>query len=213
MGRTGYLATVTSKEEDVFLNTLSGGQTGWLGGTILANSGMKVDASDGIEGNLLYYSAMNEQAVVSTGWYWACGPEIGNTFFTVNSLRASTGETAGAQDANNADVQNPSTYYNWARGTSSYEPNNVTYDLSYLSLDYEACLTTLTVAGNMGKQGTSFSWNDKNYGMTGTDVWDPKGYFVEYGNQTIGDVGSSSVAYKRCKGSLHSNEGFCRKSE
>lgn len=157
MGRTGYLATVTSKEEDVFLNTLSGGQTGWLGGTILENSGMEVDASDGIEGNLLYY--------------------------------------------------------NWARGTSSYEPNNVTYDLSYLSQDYEACLTTLTVAGNMGKQGTSFSWNDKNYGMTGTGVWYPKGYFVEYGNQTIGDVGSSSVAYKRCKGPLYSNEGFRRKSE
>ena len=82
MGRTGYLATVTSKEEDVFLNTLSGGKTGWLGGTILANSGMKVDAQGNTTRSLLYYSVIHEVAVVSTGWYWACGPEIGNTFFT-----------------------------------------------------------------------------------------------------------------------------------
>jgi hypothetical protein len=37
MGRTGYLATVTTLSEDTFLNSLSGGSTGWLGGTILSH--------------------------------------------------------------------------------------------------------------------------------------------------------------------------------
>lgn len=60
-------------------------------------------------------------------------------------------------DAKSADDQNPSTYYNWARGTSSYEPNNWEWDgILYTSDDYETCLTTLTVGGNIGKQGTTF---------------------------------------------------------
>ena len=202
MGRTGYLATVTSKAEDVFLNTLSGGKTGWLGGTILTNNGQKVDATNGTAGDLLYYSQINPEEVVSTGWYWACGPEIGTTFFNVNSLRTSMAETSDALDAANADAGNPSTYYNWARGSVSFEPNNVTADNFFTDADYEACLTTLTVAGNQGKQGTDFSWNDKNYTMSGTGEWDPKGYFIEFGNQTIGDVGSDSSAYATDTGAL-----------
>lgn len=180
MGRTGYLATVMNKNEDIYLNSLSGGKTGWLGGTILSNTGTA-------EGSL-YYDGFNVNAVVSTGWYWACGPEKGTTFYNANSLypNGATSSNAAAVDANNT------TYYNWARGTVSYEPNNQTAYVSSDNQNYETCLTTLIIAGNTGKAGTDFSWNDKHYDSAGEGEWDAKGYFVEYGNLPVGDSNAIS---------------------
>jgi hypothetical protein len=78
MGRTGYLATIISEEEDNFVNSLSGGKTGWLGGTILTNTGPKDSSS--------YYDGFDTDSVVSTGWYWACGPEKGTIFITPTAI-------------------------------------------------------------------------------------------------------------------------------
>lgn len=202
MGRTGYLATITSKAEDTFLNDISGGKTGWLGGTILANSGTKVNASGVPTVNGQYYSSMDTTSV-NDGWYWACGPEIGNVFYTINTL-LEPGFGANSSGAATADAENTSTYYNWARGTVSYEPNNETNTSGILStsMNYETCLTTLKIDNNTGKQGTLFSWNDKQYTTAGTGTWDAKGYFVEYGDKSIGDNGSGSVTFGTDSGVL-----------
>ncbi len=183
MGRDGYLATVMSMEEDTYLNSLSGGNTGWLGGTILSNTGST--------GTSLYYDGFDVTSIVSTGWYWACGPEKGTTFFNTTTLSPGANSTKASE----ADALNTGNYYNWARGTTSYEPNNQTYSLPYTEGDYETCLTTLEIEGNTGKHGTTFSWNDKHYTSAGSGEWDSKGYFVEYGNRTRGDEGNASTAF------------------
>ena len=198
MGRTGYLATIMSKDEDEYVNSLSGGKTGWLGGTILRNSGSIVDAGGGSSGAQLYYSLFDTTGVVPGGWYWACGPEIGTTFFNTNSLDPE----ATASNAATVDAANTTYYYNWARGTVSYEPNNQTATLAYDNDSYETCLTTLVISGNTGKSGTAFSWNDKHYDTAGTGEWDAKGYFVEYGDKLKGDNDSGSTAFASDSGEL-----------
>lgn len=203
MGRTGYLATIMNQEEDEYVNSLSNGKTGWLGGTILTNSGSKVDSDGGTAGDLLYYSSIATTSVVSTGWYWACGPEIGTTFYNANSLHPN----ANSSNANIVDSANTSCYFNWARGNVSYEPNNQTAYLGSTSGDYETCLTTLKISGNIGKHGTSFSWNDKHYNTAGTGDWDAKGYFVEYGNLLLGDNTGASPTFASDSGTLHQPSG------
>ena len=152
MGRTGYLATIMSQDEDEYVNSLSGGKTGWLGGTILKNSESIVDASGGSSGAQLYYSSFDTTGVVSGGWYWACGPEIGTTFFNTNSLDPE----ANASNAAAVDSENTNYYYNWARGTVSYEPNNQTATLPYTDDNYETCLTTLVISGKCWKVRDGF---------------------------------------------------------
>ncbi|HRW56856.1 MAG TPA: hypothetical protein P5185_03690, partial [Oscillospiraceae bacterium] len=177
MGRTGYLATVTTLSEDTFLNSLSGGSTGWLGGTILSHGTL----------NGLYYDSFQTASFVTNGWYWACGPEIGDLFYNVTTLTdASPLETV---DAENASL---GYYFNWGRGN---EPNN--------TAGGENCLTTLVVSGSPGKQGTVFSWNDISYDLTDpASTYSAKGYFVEYGNQLTGDDGSGSAAFASAIGEL-----------
>ncbi|MEN6419359.1 MAG: hypothetical protein ABFC73_10615 [Clostridiaceae bacterium] len=198
MGRNGYLATVMSKEEDIYINKLSDGKTGWLGGTILLNSGSMLDAAGTTSGALQYYSDIDTSSFVTTGWYWACGPEIGTTFYGKNSLFPD----AGSSNAATTDAANSSSYYNWARGTVSYEPNNQTAYVPYTNIDYETCLTTLVINNNSGKSGTSFSWNDKQFEQAGTGTWQAKGYFIEYGNQAFGDNSAISTAFASDSDSL-----------
>lgn len=124
VGRTGNLATIMSLGEDTFVNTLSGSQTGWLGGTIFSNAG--------VSDNIMYYNGFNATVVTDpVGWYWACGPEIGTRFYSVNSLRTNPNNNPGLAEARNGDSSTdldlPDAYYNWARVTVSYEP---VYDIS-----------------------------------------------------------------------------------
>lgn len=57
MGETGYLATITSSSEQVFLNSLGMTKTAWLGGTDSSNEGV---------------------------WQWVTGPEAGQVFTYAN---------------------------------------------------------------------------------------------------------------------------------
>lgn len=167
MGRSGYLATITSLEEDTFVNTLSGGKTGWLGGTILKpNNEGSPEALYYSNGFIDYNTTPN---VTTGGWYWACGPEKGETFYTVKSR---------LDGVNTSDK-----YYNWA----SIEPNSGNTSEKYV----ETCLTTLVIGGTLGNHGTAFSWNDLSPNGGGGE-YDPKGYFVEYGDLSTGDSGSGS---------------------
>ncbi len=189
MGRSGYLATVTSEDEDTFLNSLSGGKTGWLGGTIMTH-GSRVNASGSADTDGLYYDGFTDDGG-SSGWYWACGPEIGSVFYSVNSLDGSNSEQVAA-----ADAANSGNYYNWSRSSGAYEPNNS-------SPDYENCLTTLILSGRIGKHGTSFTWNDIRYNNTDqSSDFSAKGYFVEYGNLLVGDSGNGSTTFASDSGML-----------
>ena len=188
MGRTGYLATVTSLGEDTFINALSNGKTGWLGGTILTNTG--------ISAGTLYYNGFNNDSVVSTGWYWACGPERGTIFYNINTLYPNHNNTTfiNQRDSLNA------TYYNWTRGYDN-EPTNNTEGF-YLNSNYETCLSTLNVYGRTGKHGTAFSWNDIRYDSAGSDSYTANGYMVEYGDQLTGDSGSALSTFATDSGTL-----------
>ena len=178
MGRTGYLATVTSYDEDVFINSLSNESVGWLGGTALTNTG--TDASG--ENGFLYYSGFNTDVASGSNWYWACGPERGTTFYTGRK------NTRNSQDGTNP-------YWNWGGG----EPNGTTDTTG------ENCLTTLVRGDTKGSHDTSFSWNDiiYNYFDYG-ETFSPAGYFVEYGNQTLGSSETVDTRFASVTGSLSS---------
>ncbi|MPM07425.1 hypothetical protein SDC9_53731 [bioreactor metagenome] len=181
MGRTGYLATVTSLDEDQFLYELSGGKTGWLGGTTLTP----------VSQNGNYYDSFNPGSNVDH-WYWACGPEIGDTFYSAQTYSA------------DAETASSSYYYNWGRGD---EPNGG---------GDEQCLTTLLISPSndgysgitKGYQNTEFSWNNiaynREYNADGR--YFAKGYFVEYGdkgeNDGWGDSGSGSDTFATASGEL-----------
>lgn len=137
-GRSGYLATITSKDEDLFIRTVSN-QIGWLGGTR-----MSVDTD--AEG----YDATDWKtwAFDTTGnagyWYWACGPEAMNgpeaAKFYTESLYSTT-----------ADTDSSAYYFNWDRGG---EPNND---------GGECCLATLLMGTGYATRTSGYSWNDLTY--------------------------------------------------
>lgn len=195
MGRAGYLATITSLEEDTFVNTLSGGKTGWLGGTTLMPN------AETTPDTLYYSNGFDITNVTSGGWYWACGPEKGDMFYNAKSLQPS----ANLTNAINIDITN-STYFNWARGTQSYEPNSSYSGSLYTASDFETCLTTLQVSGNIGKHNTLFSWNDRQVSGGGVNTWDAKGYFVEYGDLSTGDSSGGSSAFATATGNFAPSE-------
>lgn len=179
MGRTGYLATVKNLAEDQFLYELSSGATGWLGGTTL---------TPGTQSGK-YYESFNTSSNVDH-WYWGCGPEIGNTFYTAQ-VKSTT---------NDSNSVNAGYYFNW--GAS--EPN---------CANTEQCLTTLVVAPPVydhtekGYHDTVFSWNNLAYnsGYASNGCYYPKGYFVEYGDKATGDntTGTVVTGYASDKGTLH----------
>ena len=192
MGKTGYLATITSQSEDEFVNALSGGKTGWLGGTYMEHS---------IGETALHYDSFATSIAHAAGWYWACGPEKGDIFYNVLSLDTIPAPSNLAK-ANIADAANASTYFNWSRPTldiysTQFEPNST-----------EACLTTLNVTNGpltiYGKAGTVFSWNNIAYnrGYSATDQYTVLGFFVEFGDRLLGDSGSSDSEYASAVGRL-----------
>ncbi len=100
MGKTGYLATITSLDEDEYVYSLSGDSVGWLGGTVLQPGAT--------EGALYYDGFSSDDNDCVTNWYWACGPERGDVLYSARTYDVH----------NSADDTN--VYYNWA----PTEPNN-----------------------------------------------------------------------------------------
>lgn len=193
MGQSGYLATITSQSEDEYVNALSSGKTGWLGGTSMAHA---------LTGGTMYYDGFTPAASNPSGWYWACGPEKGNVFYNVLTLDTVSGSSNQAK-ANTADAANVATYFNWSRPTlniysTQFEPNNTN----------EGCLTTLNVKDGatviFGKSGTVFSWNNVEYnrGYSASDQYTVRGYFVEYGDLLLGDSGSGDTSFASAAGRL-----------
>jgi len=178
-GRQGYLATVTSIEEDLFIYRAAN-TVGWLGGTTLPH-GTKT-------GN--YYDSFTADAsaddINDANWYWACGPEIGTEFFGKNPSDNES-RLSGYTEADNNGY-----YINW----SNDEP----------TLN-EGCLTTLQ-KGNGYKtyaQGVSeYSWNNLSLASNYDPSWPYSvlGYFVEYGDQLVGDSGSGADGTVTASGTI-----------
>ena len=167
MGRTGYLATVTSLQEDQFMLSVSG-NVGWLGGTRMTY----VSGSDSFD-----------RTTNAGCWYWACGPEKGSPFYTA-ATNTSSGDTTTNDNASIAAHY----YFNWNRD-GTYEPNgNIPLG--------EDCLTTLFM-GTGYAETTGYSWNDVSFDSNYVDeesVYNPKGYIVEYGGMAGDTAGSANYA-------------------
>jgi len=167
--RQGYLATVMTLNEDVFIYKAAS-NVGWLGGTHLAH-GTK---------NGMYYDSFNTSGDAGN-WYWACGPECGTVFLSKTTATATTSY---------ADEKNKGYYFNWGikNEPNEGEPNGGTD---------EQCLTTLRTGKGYSTQSilgssVNYSWNDIAWDRNDNDpTYQPTGYFVEFGNKLIGDTSDS----------------------
>jgi hypothetical protein len=188
-GWRGYLAVITSEEENNFIYNYSGGSTGknvgWIGATRLKlnNTG-------------------ESTASISTGndynfWYWACGPEL---FFKPNNSNWSINTNATEEESKNgtynegANVNNSVFYPKKKLSESQNSYTNPThYTYSCWARDEpndsgtEECGMTLENSKN---------WNDFTYRGSASDsrcrVY---GYIIEFGDRLYGNsqnlVGSS----------------------
>lgn len=164
----GYLATVTSIEEDEFVYEASGHKVGWMGGTRLS-----LEDKDG-----QYYDTIGASTELDH-WEWACGPEIGVVFFDTikvpDSRSTDPNDTALRAEIFRRNDEDNHYYFNWDVG----EPSN--------SNDKENCLTTLMMGNGYSTDIQEYSWNDIPYNGIGIGAYSPRGYLVEFGNLPTGD--------------------------
>lgn len=104
-GRTGYLATITSKEEDMFVKEQSGGKVGWLGGTT---------ASINTDGSL---KDINTE---SSCWHWVCGPEKGQVIIDTKDM-----DGISNQSTYYAQQIQKGYYFNWNSGEPNHDSDTV----------------------------------------------------------------------------------------
>lgn len=181
MGRKGYLATVTSADEDIFLSRVCNA-VAWLGGTRI---------NHGADDGALHYASfdtdhmtMDDTATYHCDkWYWACGPEKGKIFFPYARRPESFVGNADAYKALTDDHGQP-IYSNWTVGG---EPN---LGLNPTNGQHEEAFLTNLFNGADGVYFSGYSWNDRsieaNYVFQRTQ-YAPHGYLVEFGDQTIGN--------------------------
>ena len=128
----GYLATLTTHEEQMKVYRDIATQCGWLGGTrmLLRSTGepiLDLNSLPAMAGQFNSNFITNSDASTPTTqyWYWACGPEAGNIFF--NEARAvgpPNGRTPipGTETSSNVPVGFTGwSYYSYF---GSKEPNN-----------------------------------------------------------------------------------------
>ena len=80
-GRQGYLATLTSIEEQMFVYNTIAQKPGWLGGTRLrynSDGNRMIDGLTDISTDIKNFTSDKNIANV---WYWADGPEAGTVFY------------------------------------------------------------------------------------------------------------------------------------
>lgn len=161
-GLTGYLATLTSEEEHLFVYQNIGKDSGWLGGTRLYKSPNR--------------SWINDEATISqkigdyivdnnnSKWYWASGPEAkenhhDKVFFNQPKRNPANMEQGVV----------PGVYESFDRkNTNDPEPNN---SLSFSGGQGEYCLEF--ARGSFSEKWNDLTYNEKQSGYV-------KGYYVEF---------------------------------
>ncbi|OTN88558.1 hypothetical protein A5819_001039 [Enterococcus sp. 7E2_DIV0204] len=119
-GLKGYLATITSNQEQSFIYNNIAKVAGWLGGTRALNSNSKISDQDQLDVN-----SLNISSSTANKWYWADGPEAGTVFFNNAKYNAAT------------DYSVPN-IYNWFSNSKNglsadyVEPNNYNGVEAYL---------------------------------------------------------------------------------
>ena len=117
-GKQGYLANITSEEEQLFIRKYFT-QTMWIGGTRALNTnGSQAGNTIGETNGDLTLDLSGCPTVCPTNWYWVSGPEKGTTF---------------AKGATYTDLTTI-TYHNFA----SEEPNNDANSEGYLAMNFTA---------------------------------------------------------------------------
>lgn len=181
-GLQGYLATVSTVEEDAFIYRCSN-EIGWLGGTKMTHGA--ADTKNGIP----FYKTFTPSG---TGdgigyWYWSVGPDVnvgGGKF--LQSPTAASNSVLQTADSKGY-------YNNWNSG----EPNNSNGEFAMTTLKIGSGWST----GNRnGKISTSspyyvasgYSWNDivdtnwAQHGSSKVTNYTATGFFVEYGDYVKG---------------------------
>lgn len=186
-GRPGYLATLTTADEDAFVTRIVQNAM-WIGGTRLSPT------DDATSTGTQYYANFDtgDQSSPETTdyWYWACGPEKGARITNEGAITNSADDL----DWYAAQPRQPNGYTNWmyqrtyllyAPTGYSTEPND--NDVSHGG---ESCLTILKLGEDDRRVGTGnmrfseaeleidgnvFGWNDVTYeGNNTSSEWRPK---------------------------------------
>jgi hypothetical protein len=166
----GYLATLTSIEEQKYVYSSVSTKEAWIGGSAILYSGVKLTAPSNpnadISENIANYDVNN-----GGQWYWACGPEDGLVFYTIRKTpnQSSSGGTNSEFNFFSNDYTRgryPLATYGMPIPSGKKEPNNSNSGPEY-------CLTFAQV-----NTGTCYaSWNDQRNTALGAGL----GYLVEYG--------------------------------
>ncbi|SHI45525.1 SpaA isopeptide-forming pilin-related protein [Pseudobutyrivibrio xylanivorans] len=181
-GLQGYLATVSTVEEDAFIYRCSN-EIGWLGGTKMTHG--EADSKNGIPFYKTFTPSGNGDGIGY--WYWAVGPDVnegGGKF--LQSPTAASNSVLQTADSKGY-------YNNWNNG----EPNNSNGEFSMTTLKIGSGWSTGNRNGKIGTNSpyyvaSGYSWNDivdtnwAQYGSSKVTSYTATGFFVEYGDYVKG---------------------------
>ena len=182
-GMQGYLATITSDLEQIFIckqimntdSSSSQGDGAWVGG-VRTNLSNPKDASKKIvfDADTMpeLYPGERYTANLANTWYWMCGPEAGHSFYRLYNEWGHEGTSDGCDES----------YTKWYTG----EPNNTFKSNNAYNQEY--CMEY-----GYDEKG---AWNDlwPEDGTNASELWKMTGYLIEYSPYTqVKDDGTTDV--------------------
>lgn len=179
VGRKGYLATITSEEEDEFISKTGKG-AGWIGGTRLKyNSSSN---SFNTRGEAISYKKAGKTGEYM--WYWSDGPEKGEVFYsrgarTEKPYSMYTGVFSILSFRNSMLLCEFSPYYvNWMTDNTTYKESVPKNENTFT----DSCTYWQPSGKYEGRKYTVYSWAASKNSTKSIPA-----YYVEYGNYTYGD--------------------------
>lgn len=178
-GMQGYLATITSENEEKYLyNSVHIGTQAWIGGarTLLPSdgyNGFTLDTPEIADDSLKPVQA--DGSTIVRKWTWLCGPEAGLSFYETNGA----GSSAGGVALNDA-------YTDWNK-KSSTEPNN---NFTNHGIDVHPATYNQEYALEYGFEEAN--WNDYNPYNVARGAYGIDGYIVEYSPYNLSGVDGSN---------------------